>query len=286
MVMTNRDPLVSIIMAAYNAEPYIAEAIRSALAQTHAELELIVVNDGSTDGTRAVIDSFTDPRLLRIDQPNGGIGSARNAALDRANGAFVCFLDADDVLPPNSVKARLDVLLTDPGLSFADGTVLFQDRDLTTVLRKRVPSFSGEPLSRLAVFDPACFFGNTWMIRWDKAYTYRFEPAITHAEDLLFYLAMAQGRRYGHTSEPVLIYRITGHSSMTKLEGLERSYLHVNRWMRSRTDLFDAGTVRRNLFLIHRMMSGAYWHAGRPVKALMAWFRRPQRMGSAAKIAR
>jgi teichuronic acid biosynthesis glycosyltransferase TuaG len=284
--MSNDTPLVSIIMAAYNAEPYIAEAIRSALSQSHTNLELFVVNDGSTDGTGAVIDTITDPRLVRIDQPNGGIGSARNTALERVRGAFICFLDADDVMPPNSVKARLDVLLHAQDLSFADGAVHFYDRLLTKVVRTRVPSFSGEPLQRLAVFDPACFFGNTWLIRWDAGYTYRFETAISHAEDLLFYLNMAKGRCYGYTTETVLFYRVTGHSSMTRLEGLERSYLHVNHWMRSRPDLFDASTLRRNLHLIHRMMSGAYWHAGRPVQAVMAWFRRPQRLVIAPKIAR
>jgi len=284
--MSNDTPLVSIIMAAYNAEPYIAEAIRSALSQSHTDLELFVVNDGSTDGTGAVIDTFTDPRLVRIDQPNGGIGNARNAALERVRGGFICFLDADDVMPPHSIAARLEVLRRDPDLTFADGTVLFYDRLLTTVLRTRVSSFKGEPLQRLAEFDPACFFGNTWLIRWDPAFTYRFETAITHAEDLLFYLNMAEGRRYGHTTETVLYYRVTGHSSMTRLEGLERSYLHVNHWMRSRPDLFTASTLRRNLFLIHRMMSGAYWHAGRPIQAVLAWFRGPQRMVSAPKIAR
>jgi glycosyltransferase involved in cell wall biosynthesis len=286
MAMTNRDPLVSIVMAAYNARPYIAEAIRSALEQTHRDLELIIVNDGSTDDTRAVIEGFSDPRIVLIDQLNGGIGKARNTALERVNGDFVCFLDADDVLPPNSLKVRLELLLHDPGLSFSDGTVVFKDRELTRVLRKRVPSFTGQPLQLLAVFDPACFFGNTWMIRWEKTFPYRFEPAITHVEDLLFYLNMAQGRRYDHTTEPVLFYRITGHSSMTKLEGLENSYLHVNKWMRTRTDLFAASTVRRNLFLVHRMMSGAYWRSGRPLAALKAWFRQPQWMGSEARTER
>jgi len=277
---------VSIVMPAYNAGPYIDEAIRSALDQTHHGLELIVVNDGSTDDTRAIIERFSDPRIVFIDQPNGGIGRARNAALERVSGDFLCFLDADDVMPPNSIKARLDILLRDPGLSFADGTVVFKDRTLNRVLRERVPSFTGEPLNALALFDRSCFFGNTWLIRLEKNFTYRFDTAITHAEDLLFYLYMAQGRRYDHTTEPVLFYRITGHSSMTRLDGLENSYLHVNQWMRTRTDLFDARTVRRNLFLLRRMMSGAYWRSGRPLDALKAWFRQPQWMGSAARIVR
>jgi hypothetical protein len=57
------------------------------------------------------------------------------------------------------------------------------------------------------------------------------------------------------------------------LEGLERSYHHVHDWMRSKPELFDRATLRKSLFLIRRMMSGAYWHAGRPVRAALAWLR-------------
>lgn len=265
--------LVSIIMAAYNAEAYIEEAMASALGQSHSEIELIVVNDGSNDGTAARIAGFTDPRLKVLEQTNQGIGMARNAALQVARGSFICFLDADDVMPPNSVSSRLKVLMNDPSLSFADGTVIHYDALLERVLKVHTPSFKGEPLQLLARFDPSCFFGNTWLIRWEPSWSYRFERAISHVEDLLFYLTIANGRRYAFTTEPVLHYRVTGSSSMSRLEGLERSYHFVHRWISDRPELFDPTTRRKNLYLIRRMMSGAYWHAGRPVQALLAWTR-------------
>lgn len=265
--------LVSIIMAAYNAEPFIEEAIGSALGQSHGNIELIVVNDGSTDETAARIARFNDPRLHLIHQLNRGIGAARNAGLAIARGAFICFLDADDVMPVDSVKARLEVFDRDPSLSFVDGAVLYFDRSMRTVNRVRTPSFTGEPLPLLARFDPACFFGNTWMIRRSAIEGHRFEGSISHVEDLLFYLTIAQGRRYGHTDRPVLHYRVTGSSSMSQLEGLERSYHFVHRWIAARTDLFDARARMLNLYLVRRMMSGAYWHAGRPFRAVLAWFK-------------
>lgn len=265
--------LVSIIMAAYNAEPYIEQAMASALGQSHTEIELIVVNDGSTDGTAERIARCADPRVKVINQSNQGIGMARNAALRSARGSFICFLDADDVMPPDSVAARLQVLLNDPGLSFADGTVVHYDARLERVLKVHTPAFTGEPLQLLARFDPSCFFGNTWLIRWDPSWSYRFERDISHVEDLLFYLTIADGRRYSFTTEPVLHYRVTGSSSMSRLEGLERSYHFVHRWIEARPTLFDRATRRKNLYLIRRMMSGAYWHAGRPVQALLAWTR-------------
>lgn len=109
-------PLVSVIMPAYNAEEFIAEAITSVLSQTHGELELLVVNDGSTDGTEAVVRSFNDPRIRYFQKENGGIGSARNMALDHMRGDFLCFCDADDTIPARSVEARLGLLLRDASL--------------------------------------------------------------------------------------------------------------------------------------------------------------------------
>jgi hypothetical protein len=143
---------------------------------------------------------------------------------------------------------------------------------MRTVIRVHTPTYTGEPLQLLVRFDPACFFGNTWMIRREAAEGHRFEGAVSHVEDLLFYLGIAQGRRYGHTTRPVLHYRVTGSSSMSRLEGLERSYHFVHRWVKERPDLFDKRTRLVNLYLIRRMMSGAFWHAGRPVRAVLAWF--------------
>src|SRR5437868_2983730 len=113
-------PLVSIIMPAYNAGKYIAEAIQSVRAQTHKNWELLICDDGSTDGTVAIISSFKEPRIRFFTQPHAGVSAARNLAMGNMLGDYFCFLDADDVLPPNSLTARLEMLERDKSLSFAD----------------------------------------------------------------------------------------------------------------------------------------------------------------------
>jgi len=92
-------PRFSFIVPAYNCEPYIGECLDSLLGQDFTDFEIIVVNDGSRDGTLQVINSHAarDPRILVIDKPNGGVSSARNAALDAARGEWLVFVDADDV---------------------------------------------------------------------------------------------------------------------------------------------------------------------------------------------
>ena len=95
---------VSIILTAFNEEKYIRQAIDSILNQTMDDLELIVVNDGSTDNTLDIINSFDDERLIIIDQENAGPGASRNRALGQAQGEYVMYLDGDDWYSEDAVE--------------------------------------------------------------------------------------------------------------------------------------------------------------------------------------
>ena len=102
-------PLVSIIIPCFNAEACLQETLDSALAQTHPEVEIIVVDDGSTDGTRALVAAYGD-RLRVIHGPNQGAASARNTGTALARGEFLLYLDADDLLEPEAIASRLAAL--------------------------------------------------------------------------------------------------------------------------------------------------------------------------------
>jgi glycosyltransferase involved in cell wall biosynthesis len=103
-------PLVSILIPCYNAEHFVAEAIESALAQTYRPIEVICVDDGSTDNSLEVIRSFGD-KISWETGPNRGGCAARNRALELSRGEFIQFLDADDVLFPNKIEVLLPHLL-------------------------------------------------------------------------------------------------------------------------------------------------------------------------------
>lgn len=105
---------VSIVIDNYNYEALVAQAIESALAQTYADLEVIVIDDGSRDGSMAVIRRYAD-RVQVIDKPNGGQASAYNASFARSTGELVLFLDADDWLYPDAVQRIVDAW--QPGVS-------------------------------------------------------------------------------------------------------------------------------------------------------------------------
>jgi glycosyltransferase involved in cell wall biosynthesis len=113
MAMTNSvkpDPLVSIIIDNYNYGKFLGEAIDSALNQTYSHIEVIVVDDGSTDNSREVIDSYGD-RITTVSKSYGGQASAFNAGFNICRGDFICFLDADDIFNSNKIAECAQVLI-------------------------------------------------------------------------------------------------------------------------------------------------------------------------------
>lgn len=96
--------MFSVIIPAYNAAPYIQHSINSVLAQTVTDFEIVVVDDGSTDDTKVVVSSITDPRIRYVYQENGGVSAARNTGIQNANGDYICFLDADDLWKPHHLE--------------------------------------------------------------------------------------------------------------------------------------------------------------------------------------
>ncbi len=102
-------PLVSILVPAYNAEEWISDALRSALAQTWSDKEIIVVDDGSTDATVTVAGRFESSLVKIVSQPNRGASAARNTALQLSQGDYIQWLDADDLLAPDKIAKQLTV---------------------------------------------------------------------------------------------------------------------------------------------------------------------------------
>ena len=108
-------PLVSCVVAVFNGERYLAESLQSVLAQTYPRLELIVVDDGSIDGTAQVIADF-GRRVRCIRETNSGLAAARNRGIAAASGDFLAFLDADDVWLPDKIARQMERFRTRPAL--------------------------------------------------------------------------------------------------------------------------------------------------------------------------
>src|SRR5918911_2171312 len=117
-------PRISVVVPIYNVERYLVECLESVAAQTVADLEVVMVDDGSTDGSAAIARSFADrdARFRLVTQPNGGLGNARNTGVAAATGAFLAFLDSDDVLPADAYEL-LHGALAETGSDFATGNI-------------------------------------------------------------------------------------------------------------------------------------------------------------------
>ncbi|MCG8404205.1 MAG: glycosyltransferase, partial [Phycisphaerales bacterium] len=140
-------PLVSILIPCFNNEDFVAEAIDSALAQTYPNIEVIVIDDGSTDGSAKLLASYGD-RIRWKTVANGGACAARNEALRMSHGEYIQFLDADDLLMPEKIERQLPVLLNgDTDLVFCRGTIFGDGRPERAQKRAILPTENKDPFA-------------------------------------------------------------------------------------------------------------------------------------------
>ncbi|MBR5160328.1 MAG: glycosyltransferase family 2 protein, partial [Thermoguttaceae bacterium] len=99
-------PAISVIIPVYNVEPYLRECLDSVVNQTFRDIEIICVNDGSTDGSPAILEEYAakDSRIIIIHQQNGGLSAARNSGMNAAKGDFILFVDSDDYIKQNTLE--------------------------------------------------------------------------------------------------------------------------------------------------------------------------------------
>lgn len=110
-MLTTANPKVSVLVPVYNGEKFIKETIAAVLAQTYDDFELILFDDGSTDGTRKVIETFDDKRIIYVcNKKNSGISTARNKLINMAKGEYIAVLDHDDICKPDRLKVQVNFL--------------------------------------------------------------------------------------------------------------------------------------------------------------------------------
>ena len=154
---TNKtNPLISIIMPAYNADLYISECLQAILDQTYANWELFIINDGSTDQTLSICNrySLTDSRIHVIDQEHRGVSYSRNTGLDNVSGELIVFVDADDIIPPDSLKIRYE-LISDAEMGLAAYELFSDEKGVID----RMPYCTQSVLDQHTVLNSIIFTG-------------------------------------------------------------------------------------------------------------------------------
>lgn len=222
---------VSLIVAAYNAEKYLARCLESIAMQTYTDFEVLVVDDGSTDGTPVIAESYCmkDDRFHIIRKANGGVASARQAGIDAACGEYTLHIDSDDWIEPtvleHSVRTaerdNADVVIFDVICHLQDGEEYWSQKpassDHWTVMGQ-------------TMHDLCCSIWNK-LIRRDiiQKYQIRFDFSLHTAEDMLFILSLlAHPLRISYTSESVYHYdRTQNAASLTNAAPTFRDKLSV-----------------------------------------------------------
>ena len=187
--MAAEAPLVSVIVPVYNGKRYLTRCVRSLQAQTVQNMEIILVDDGSTDGSGALCDKLAagDKRILAVHQKNGGVSAARNTGLDLARGKYVMFCDSDDTVLPRYCQAHLEAMAR-PGVA------------LTMASLRPIPSEAAALPDGDGIYRPDyrqllklwnqgwlwCCWGKCYDIQVIRRWGLRFRRELAHSEDTVF----------------------------------------------------------------------------------------------------
>ena len=216
------NPLISVLIGVYDGESYIGEAIESVLAQDYAPIELIVVDDGSTDGSAEVARGFPGVRV--VQQENAGNGAARNRAVEEASGELYAFLDADDRFTPRKLTLQKAALDADPQLDMVFGKAQeFLSPELDEETRARLRPPAAEPMPWTAP--------NLMLIRRESFH--RVGPFATDVRVGVtvdwFARAAEAGLRYSILPEVVLERRLHTQNNGLRESASRTQYLEVIR---------------------------------------------------------
>ena len=210
--------MISVIIPLYNKEAGIATALRSVLAQTYQDFEIIVVDDGSTDGGTAVVESFTDPRIKLIHQQNAGVSAARNRGIAEAKGEYVSFLDADDEWMPEFLEEICTMQTAYPKCKAQATNYIFCSNGVksSTILRK-LP-FDGEQGVLSNYFEVAsCSHPPVWTgaVCIEHKLLQEiggFPVGIKSGEDLLTWARIAVRTQWAYSRNAYSIFNIEGYA--------------------------------------------------------------------------
>jgi glycosyltransferase involved in cell wall biosynthesis len=220
-------PTLSVIVPAYNAERTILETIASVQQQIFSDFEVIVINDGSTDGTLERLNTVKDPRLKVFSYENGGVSVARNRGMTHATGEFIAFLDADDLWTPDKLELQLSALQQNPEAGVAYSWTRFIDERGESFHDGKQLLFEGNVYAELLI-DNFLASGSNPLVRREAVESVgEFDPALAPCEDWDYYLRLAVRWPFVLVPKPQILYRQSSFSASSKVERLETAALNV-----------------------------------------------------------
>ncbi len=220
-------PLVSVVIPAYNSENTVLETIQSVLQQTLTDLELIVINDGSTDSTLAALEPVKDPRLKVFSYQNGGLATARNRGIERASGQFVTFIDADDLWTPDKLEKQVAALQANSSAGVAYSWTKAMDHSGQRFYEGCAESYAGNVYAQLLRCNFITSGSNVMITREAIAASGIFDSTLRYCEDWDYYLRIARSWPFVCVPHYQILYRQTAGSLSTNVPKMEEAYGRV-----------------------------------------------------------
>lgn len=263
-------PLVSVIIPTYNRAALLRDAVRSVLAQTFSDFELIVIDDGSTDGTDRMMGGFDDSRLHYLKQENQGRSAARNRALSLARGRYIAFLDSDDLYLKDKLEKQVAFMDDHPDIDMIYTSAICVD-DTGRPLDKQIytAEVEGNIYPQIAFFQPVTITLPTVMLRREVLDAVgHFDERMERFEDTDLWRRIAKRFKVGILREPTCILKTHDDNALAaqnpeKIIGAIDYY--VKKILREDADI-DAGFLRAGA-------SRLYEYYGRAFLSVTGWRR-------------
>ena len=254
--------LVSVVVPTYNYRHYVGEAIESVLAQSHQPLEILVVDDGSTDGTQEELRRFNG-RIRYLHQPNRGLSAARNTGILAAAGEFIALLDADDLWAPTKIEKQM-ALMDSPEVGVVFCALNRIDvRSGAEEVKHCLPDSRGD--LRRMLLHRNCMTASTVLVRracFEKAGL--FDESLRSAEDWDMWIRISRHFHFDYVPEPLITYRIHGANMTKKIATMHQYQMQVLRRAFDEDPIAAADRLlrRRGLAYVHFDAGDEYFAAG------------------------
>lgn len=258
-----KEPLVSVIIPNFNYAHYLTQAVDSVLAQTYLNLEIMVVDDGSTDDSEATLRNYGS-RVRWISQQNQGVAAARNLGVSQTTGEFVAFLDADDLWLPAKLEQQVKRFAADPDLGLVHCGVEEID-EAGAHLRFRDDGLEGWVAKDLILFNRGVILGGgSGLIvpRAEFEAVGGFDTLLSTSADWDLFYRLAFRRRVGFVRAPLLKYRVHGSNMHRNVRAMEHDML-IGYEKAFSSDNDEVRALRRRCYgNLHMVLAGSFFRAG------------------------
>lgn len=241
----NKQPLISVVLSTYNTGNYIAEAIESILAQTYNNFEFIIWDDGSTDNTRSVVESFKDDRIRYYYHENTGLGMALRLACEKASGEYIARMDSDDFSLPTRFEKEIEFLEANSDYVLVSSAVFYIDEKGNEIGRS-FPYTDSRIISktRSMTVHPMAMMRRESYVKAGGYLPIRF------MEDDLFWSKLAKQGKFANLTEPLGKYRLLQSSLGHSRSKYDKVFLEFRKKMANDDVVLDSDIeLYNNLYL-------------------------------------